>query len=110
MDAMLLMQKGNWKKPISIAHLLERKGCDEFTLLQDQMIVDGYRYEIWWYSYQGRNHILAKLTAYPYTLYFFLLEPGDLFSVQDFRRYLETGTLIKPSVKMYMDVTQRQKR
>lgn len=107
---MLLMQQGNWKKPISIAQLLERKGCDEFTLLRDKLVVEGKCYEVWWYAYRGRNHVLAKMIYYPYTLYFFLLEPGDLFSVNDFKVYLETGELIKPTVKMYIDATQRQKR
>lgn len=96
---MELLQQGNWKKDLSIADLLERKGCDEFTLLKEKMVIDSQRYEIWWYSYRNKNHIIAKQCAYPYTLYFFLLESGDLFRSNDFRMYLETGELRKPVVK-----------
>lgn len=100
---MQLIQNGNWKKPISIPDLLEQKGCNEFTLLEECLIVHFQFYEIWWYAYKSRNHIIAKQCTYPYTLYFFLMEPGDLFQVKDFKRYLETGELVQPSVKMYIN-------
>ena len=57
---MQLLQSGKWNKNISVSDLLERKGCDEFALLEEQMYIRGYRYEIWWYAYQGGNHIVAK--------------------------------------------------
>ena len=100
---MLLIQKGNWNKPIALSELLEKKGCDEFTLLEEKMVVNTHCYEVWWYAYEEKNHVLGKRCSYPYTLYFFLLEPGDLFRVRDFKTYLETGTLIKPSVEMYIN-------
>ena len=34
-------------------------------------------------------------------LYFILLEPGDLFAVNDFRIYLETGELKHPVATYY---------
>ena len=58
-------------------------------------------FEIWWYAYDGNNHILAKSKRYPTRLYFFLLEPGDLFAVNDFRIYLETGELKYPVATYY---------
>lgn len=102
MEKMQLIQKGNWNKPLSISELLEKKGCDEFTLLEEKLEFDSSFYEIWWYSYRERNHILAKQCSYPYTLYFFFLEPGDLFRVRDFQTYMKTGKLIEPTVKMYI--------
>ena len=88
---MRLMQKGIWRKKLDVADLLERKGCYEFTLLEDKLSVREELFEIWWYAYGGNNHILAKSKRYPTRLYFILLEPGDLFAVDDFRSYLETG-------------------
>lgn len=96
---MKLLQKGNWKKDLSISNLLEQKGCDEFFLLKEQIKIVGKGYELWWYNYKDKNHILAKQLGYPYTLYFFLLEDGDLFAAEDFRKYMEEGILLKPSVK-----------
>lgn len=101
MGKVRLLQRGSWKREITISHLLERKGCDEFTLLEDDMLFEDQRYEIWWYAYRGDNHIVAKQCDYPYILYFFLLEPGDLFRTRDFKTYMETGILMKPTVKMY---------
>ena len=100
---MRVLQAGNWKKKIIISDLLEEKGCDEFTLLEDDLAANGQHFEIWWYAYGGNNHIVAKNKRYPYTLYFFLLEPGDLFSVKDFKDYLETGELTKPSVAFFSE-------
>lgn len=96
---MKLIQKGDWKKELSISDLLERKGCDEFFLLKQQMTIAGRHYELWWYNYKGKNHILAKQLGYPFRLYFFLLEEGDLFAADDFRKYMEEGILLKPSIK-----------
>lgn len=101
---MKLLQQGNWKKEISISHLLERKGCDEFTLLEDECMIDNQRYEVWWYAYKGHNHIVAKCCRYPFTLYFFLLEPKDLFRIKDFQAYMETGDLTQPAVNMFQKI------
>ena len=98
---MRLMQKGIWRKKLDIADLLERKGCYEFTLLEDKLSVREELFEIWWYAYGGNNHILAKSKRYPTRLYFILLEPGDLFAVNDFRIYLETGELKHPVATYY---------
>lgn len=86
---MKVLQQGNWKKDISIPDLLERKGCDEFSLLEAAYELQSDVYEVWWYAYKGANHILAKRTTYPYPLSFFLLEPGDLFRMEDFPSYVE---------------------
>ncbi|MGB7473759.1 hypothetical protein [Trichococcus sp.] len=93
---MRLVQKGIWRKKLDVADLLERKGCYEFTLLEDKLSVREELFEIWWYAYDGNNHILAKNKNYPHHLYFLLLEPGDLFGVNDFRDFLETGELKQP--------------
>lgn len=98
---MRLLQKGIWREKLAVADLLERKGCNEFTLLEDQLSVGSRLFEIWWYVYEGQNHILAKGKRYPNQLYFFLLEPGDLFAVDDFRIYLETGELKHPVAVRY---------
>ncbi|WP_319469133.1 hypothetical protein [uncultured Trichococcus sp.] len=98
---MRLMQKGIWREKLDVADLLEQKGCYEFTLLEDKLSVRGELFEIWWYAYDGNNHILAKSKRYPTRLYFFLLELGDLFAVDDFRIYLETGKLKYPVAKYY---------
>lgn len=97
----MLMQKGIWREWLDVADLLERKGCYEFTLLEDKLSVGSELFEIWWYVYDGNNHILAKSKRYPNYLYFFLLEPGDLFGVNDFRSYLETGELKHPIATYY---------
>ncbi len=86
---------------MDVADLLERKGCYEFTLLEDKLSVGRELFEIWWYAYAGNNHILAKSKRYPHHLYFFLLESGDLFGVNDFRIYLETGRLKHPIATNY---------
>jgi len=44
---------------------------------------------------------LTKSKRCPTRLYFFLLEPGDLFAVDDFRSYLETGKLKYPVATYY---------
>jgi hypothetical protein len=98
---MKLMQKGIWRKKLDVPDLLERKGCYEFTLLEDKFSIRSELFEIWWYVYDGNNHILAKSKHYPNQLYFFLLEPGDLFGVNDFRWYLETGELKQPIAADY---------
>ena len=98
---MRLMQKGIWRKKLDIADLLERKGCSEFTLLDDTFSFRGELFEIWWYVYGGNNHILTKSKRCPTRLYFFLLEPGDLFAVDNFRSYLETGKLKYPVATYY---------
>lgn len=95
------MQKGIWREKLDVADLLERKGCYEFTLLEGKFSVGAELFEIWWYAYAGNNHILAKSKRYPTRLYFFLLEPGDLFAVDDFRIYLETGELKYPVATYY---------
>lgn len=98
---MRVLQSGIWKGKLAVADLLERKGCNEFTLLEDKLSVGGQLFEIWWYVYDGNNHILAKSKNHPNALYFFLLEPGDLFAVNDFRIYLETGELTYPIATFY---------
>jgi hypothetical protein len=98
---MKLMQKGIWRKKLDVPDLLERKGCYEFTLLEDKLSVRSELFEIWWYVYEGNNHILVKSKRYPIRLYFFLLEPGDLFAVNDFRIYLATGKLKYPVARYY---------
>jgi len=90
---MKVLKVGNWKKKIVIPDLLNAKGCDAFTLLKDDLMAKGQHFEIWWYAYGGKNHIVAKNKQYPYRLYFLLLETGDLFSMMDFKSYLETGDL-----------------
>ncbi|WP_407389948.1 hypothetical protein [Carnobacterium jeotgali] len=90
---MKILKEGMWKRPIEAADLLERKGCDHFTLLENDVQISGRFYELWWYSYQDENHILAKGKQYPYFLHFFLLEAGDTFEANDFATYIKTGEL-----------------
>lgn len=90
---MKVLKEGMWKRPLEAADLLERKGCDNFTLLEDNIKTGGRLYEIWWYSYQDKNHILAKGKLFPYPLHFFLLEKGDTFEVTHFKQYIETGKI-----------------
>lgn len=90
---MKVLTEGIWKRPFEAADLLERKGCDHFTLLEDNTKIDETLYELWWYSYQNKNHVLAKGKQFPYPLHFFLLEAGDTFEANDFKTYIKTGKL-----------------
>lgn len=98
---MKILKEGMWKRPIKVADLLERKGCDNFTLLEDNVRIGETLYELWWYSYQDKNHILAKGKQFPYPLHFFLLEIGDAFEVNDFINYIETGEIKEQNSNLF---------
>ncbi len=101
---MKILKEGMWKRPIEAADLLERKGCDHFTLLENNVQIGERFYELWWYSYQNENHILAKGKQYPYFLHFFLLEAGDIFEANDFTMYIKTGELNEPQSNLFKEI------
>lgn len=101
---MKILTEDVWKRPIEAADLLERKGCDHFTLLENNTKIGETLYEIWWYSYKDKNHILAKGKQFPCPLYFFLLEKGDTFEVSDFKQYIETRELKEQNSTLFRQV------
>lgn len=77
------------EKPYNLAEALDRKGINDYALINDDLEVFGEPAEVWRYTVNGQPYFcLNKLTA-PYRLYFYNGQKGLITSGSDVRNWVE---------------------
>lgn len=87
---------------IQVPLLLEKRKAQESAFLAQNIRILNRRAEVWWFmAANGDCFFMANLCAPPYRLYLFRVELGDLLTVADIVRAVETGELKAPMWKPF---------
>lgn len=106
---MKILAKIHSKINIDISSLLKRKAVSEYFLLEKKYVTHSRAFEVWWYSYKEKNHVLIKHISPPYYLFFILLEEKkrDIFTLEDFDYYLNNGKFKDGGVWTFGDISKK---
>ena len=82
------------QKRIQVPLLLAKRKVQESAILAPDIRILNQRAEVWWFmAANGDCFFMANICSPPYRLYLFRVELGDLLTVSDIIRAVETGQL-----------------
>ena len=87
---MKLIAKKENKYDVDVAALFKKKNINH-TMLEPKYIANDRAFELWWYSLNDKNHILAKHLFTPHYLFYILIEEHEVFEPADFDYYMKHG-------------------
>lgn len=87
---MKLIAKKENKYDVDVAALFKKKNINH-TMLEPKYIANDRAFELWWYSLNDKNHILAKHLFSPYYLFYILIEDHEVFGPLDFDYFMKNG-------------------